>query len=61
MGPRLFQEFVEAGDLGLGSPAALGCEAVVAAPTTIFGLGCALRFKDFDDQTIFEEALDQAV
>ena len=43
----MFQEFVEAGDLGLGGPAAILGEEVVAAAAIIFGFGWALNFANF--------------
>jgi hypothetical protein len=57
----LFQEFVEASDLGLGGAAALRSEVVVAAAVTLFGFWWALSFANFDDEPIFEEALNEAV
>jgi hypothetical protein len=57
----LFEEFVEASDLSLSCAAARWGQSVVTATAFVIGFGLALTFTNFDDQFIFEEALDEAV
>ena len=61
MGPRLFEKFGEAVDFGFGGFAAQRREAVIAAALVVLIFAGALVFAEFDDESVFEEAFDEAV